>query len=208
MRTTHGPMESIPIETATNHRAIDLESDILSRISAGFPLAVSANPTATTQTSTGQPPASPSLATRHWPPATSSIPRCSYTTMDGRRCRSLSEHADSIFCANHARIARRNPDLDVVCPACHRPTNGAEPPPPALAKELLGPIEDFQTSASINHALGRLVILQAQNRIPTRNAAVLAYTFQLLLQTLPETEKQASGSGKQEPAEEQPGEPQ
>jgi len=39
-------------------------------------------------------------------------------------------------------------------------------------------------------ALERLVILQARNRIPPRNAAVLAYTFQLLLQSLPETKSE------------------
>ena len=118
------------------------------------------------------------------------VSRCSHTTRDGRRCRSRSTHPDSIYCPIHERLARRNPDSAAVCPLCHRPTSGPDPLLPNLAKELLGPIEDFQTAASINHALGRLVLLQARNRIPPRNAAVLAYTFQLLLQSLSETKKE------------------
>ena len=162
---------------------IDLESD-LSSIVSRLPAVPVAAPITAAQAFGGRSP-----ATRHSPPPAIPI-RCSYTTIDGRRCRSLSEHADAIFCANHARIARRNPDLDTVCPTCHRSTYGSgagsrnEDVPPDLAKELFGSIEDFQTTASINHALGRLAILQARNRIPVRNAAVLAYTFQLLLQTI------------------------
>jgi hypothetical protein len=56
--------------------------------------------------------------------------------------------------------------------------------------ELLGPIHDFRSAASINHVLGNLVILLAADRIPTRNAAVLAYACQLLLQSLSEVKSE------------------
>jgi len=136
-------------------------------------------------------PDSPSFSPSELRPQTSNLQnRCSHTTRDGRRCRSLSTSPDSIYCETHARLAWRDSGSASVCPTCHRATRGPDPLPPNLANELLGPVEDFQTSASINHALARLVILQARNRIPPRNAAVLAYTFQLLLQTLPETKSE------------------
>jgi hypothetical protein len=55
----------------------------------------------------------------------------------------------------------------------------------ALATELLGPFQEFKTATAINHALGKLFALLAKDRIPTRNAAVLAYIGQLLLNSLP-----------------------
>jgi hypothetical protein len=55
--------------------------------------------------------------------------------------------------------------------------------PETIAAELLGPIEDFKTATAVNQALGRLFALAADNRIPPRNAAILAYICQLLLNT-------------------------
>ncbi len=141
------------------------------------------------QTSRGANSSSESSSPSNLQPQTSNL-RCSHATRDGRRCRSLSTGPDSIFCDTHARLAWRNSGSASACPTCHRATRDPDPLPPNLANELLGPVEHFQTSASINHALGRLVILQARNRIPPRNAAVLAYTFQLLLQSLPETKSE------------------
>ncbi len=57
-----------------------------------------------------------------------------------------------------------------------------------LASELLGPIDHFHTAAAINHALGRLYVMLAGNRIPPRNAAVLAYICQLMNQTRSDVE--------------------
>ncbi len=56
--------------------------------------------------------------------------------------------------------------------------------PKRVAAELLGPFEDLKTANAVNHALGSLFLLVAQNRIPPRNAAILAYIGQLLLQSL------------------------
>ena len=54
-----------------------------------------------------------------------------------------------------------------------------------FAPELLGPVKDFQSAAAINHVLGRLLVLCAGNRMPSRNAGIIAYICQLLLQSLP-----------------------
>jgi hypothetical protein len=58
------------------------------------------------------------------------------------------------------------------------------------AGQLLGPVEDLQTPAQINDALRRLFQLLARQRIPPRNAAILAYICQLLLTSLSVMERQ------------------
>ena len=59
-----------------------------------------------------------------------------------------------------------------------------------VAADLLGPVEDFRTAAAVNHALGKLLILLAGNRISPRRGAVLAYTCQLLLQSVASVDKE------------------
>jgi len=54
------------------------------------------------------------------------------------------------------------------------------------ARQLVSLSGDFRTASDINHVLGKLFSLVAQNRIPRRNAVALAYIGQLLLQSLPE----------------------
>jgi hypothetical protein len=54
-----------------------------------------------------------------------------------------------------------------------------------LASALIGNIQEFRSAADINHSLGELYKLQARNKISPRRAAVLAYTCNLLLRTLP-----------------------
>ena len=54
----------------------------------------------------------------------------------------------------------------------------------AIAAELLGPFAEFKTATAVNHALGNLFSLVAQGRIAPRNAAVLAYISQLLLNSV------------------------
>jgi hypothetical protein len=86
----------------------------------------------------------------------------------------------------------------------HKPKELFPPPPPEgrpfsavdfesqlsdFPADLLGPMQDFRTRAAINHALGKLATLLAGKRISPRRAAVLAYTFQLLLQTLPDAKE-------------------
>ena len=59
-----------------------------------------------------------------------------------------------------------------------------------VSADLLGPVEDFRTAAAVNHALGKLLILLAGNRISPRRGAVLAYTCQLLLQSVAAVDKE------------------
>jgi len=93
--------------------------------------------------------------------------RCQHTSADGRRCRMRRMNGDPALCPQHRRQLLRG-DTD----------------PGAVAAELLGSIEDFKTAAAVNLALGRLFVMLAGNRIPPRNAAVLAYIGQLLLNTV------------------------
>jgi len=81
-----------------------------------------------------------------------------------------NDHAS--LCLQHLRHLRPQPDPNIV------------------AAELLGLIDDFKTATAINRALGRLFFMVAADRIPPRNAALLAYISQLLLNTLPAMENE------------------
>jgi hypothetical protein len=74
---------------------------------------------------------------------------------------------DSGLCAKHAALLQK--DLDQA----------------DLAASLIGDIQEFRSAADINHSLGELYKLQARNKITPRRAAVMAYTANLLLRTLP-----------------------
>jgi len=95
--------------------------------------------------------------------------RCQHISANGRRCRML-----------------RTDDHPALCPQHRR--QQLQPDPKTVAAELLRSIEDFNTATAVNHALGRLFALAAANRIPPRNAAILAYICQLLLNSLPAVE--------------------
>jgi hypothetical protein len=101
--------------------------------------------------------------------------RCSHVDAAGRRCRTPRCDNHPSLCLNHARGEllkfqnRQN-----------------------FAPELLGPIENFQSAAAVNHALGRLFVLLGANRIHTRQAAVLAYICQLMLQSLDGVKREVS----------------
>jgi hypothetical protein len=92
--------------------------------------------------------------------------RCRCTTADGRRCRMPVAPGHHSLCLPHRQRQEKE--------------SGAE----ALAAELLGPFEEFNTATAVNHALGKLFSLAAQGRVAPRNAAVLAYIGQLLLNSL------------------------
>lgn len=66
-----------------------------------------------------------------------------------------------------------------------------------VTEEILGPLGDFRSAFAINRALGKLFTVTAENRIPVRNAAVLAYISQLLLQTLHPLRSEALETGGQ-----------
>jgi len=92
--------------------------------------------------------------------------QCQQVTSDGRRCRMSRMKGHPSLCFVHAQ--RQQHILD----------------PQRVATELLGPFQDLKTTNAVNHALGSLFLMVAQNRIPPRNAAILAYIGQLLLQSL------------------------
>src|SRR3989441_6835986 len=92
---------------------------------------------------------------------------CQYRTASGRRCRMAVSDPHSGLCHKHA--AERQQNLDQA----------------DLAAALIGDIEEFRSAADINHSLGELYKLQARNKITPRRAAVMAYTCNLLLRTLP-----------------------
>jgi hypothetical protein len=94
-------------------------------------------------------------------------PHCQQRTASGRRCRMAISDPDSGFCAKHG--AERLRDLDQA----------------DLAAVLIGDIQEFRDAVTINHSLGELYKLQARNKITPRRAAVMAYTANLLLRTLP-----------------------
>jgi hypothetical protein len=81
---------------------------------------------------------------------------------------------DSGLCFKHA--AERQQELDQA----------------DLAASLIGNLEEFRSAADINHSLGELYKLQAHNKITPRRAAVMAYTCNLLLRTLPAIEREAN----------------
>lgn len=74
---------------------------------------------------------------------------------------------DSSLCSKHA--ADHQKDLDQA----------------DLAASLIGDTQEFRDALAINHSLGELYKLQARNKISPRRAAVMAYTANLLLRTLP-----------------------
>ncbi len=99
--------------------------------------------------------------------ATPVLPHCQQRTASGRRCRMAISDTDSGLCSKHAALLQK--DLDQA----------------DLAAVLIGDIQEFRDALTINHSLGELYKLQARNKITPRRAAVMAYTANLLLRTLP-----------------------
>jgi hypothetical protein len=95
------------------------------------------------------------------------LQRCQFSFADGRRCRSPRGEAHPTLCVSHARSEAK------AAQAAN------------LADELAPLSGSFNTASDVNHVLGNLFSLLAQNRIPRRNAVALGYLAQLLLQTLP-----------------------
>ncbi len=112
--------------------------------------------------------------------ATPIIPHCQQRSPSGRRCRMAVSDPDSGLCPKHAAEHQR--DLDQA----------------DLAASLIGDIQEFRSAADINHSLGELYKLQARNKISPRRAAVMAYTANLLLRTLPAIDRENHPQSEQE----------
>jgi len=99
--------------------------------------------------------------------ATNESSLCQFSFADGRTCRMFRQHDHPSLCVFHARAERQIIESNRL---------GAE-----LAASLTG---RFMTATDINFVLGKLFKAIAQNRIPPRNAANLAFVGKLLLLSL------------------------
>jgi hypothetical protein len=97
------------------------------------------------------------------------LPRCQKHTRNGRY-RMLVADSSSTLCAEHSRTPSKN-------------RNSAD-----LSAILTAGLTEFKSALPINDFLSRLLLNQAEGRIPPRRAAVMAYTCNLLLRTLPAIE--------------------
>ena len=87
------------------------------------------------------------------------------------------------FCAHHAARETRNLGKTVALP---------------LAREILGGLTDLRSTSHVNHALGNLFILSADERISARRSANLCYLAQLLLQSAAYRKTRAHPKGRAE----------
>ena len=91
---------------------------------------------------------------------------CTHHTRNGR-CRLPVADPFTSLCAEHAR---RRLQRDKAA---------------QLSADLIAGLTEFKSAVPINDFLSRLLLFQAQDRISPRRAAVMAYTCNLLLHTLP-----------------------
>jgi hypothetical protein len=110
------------------------------------------------------------------PPDSNDDNRCTFTSPSGYRCRGLRAHDHPFLCSRHAQTAARRESLDKQQALLDVDAD--------VSADLLGTVENFRTAAAVNDTLGKLLLLLARNRISPRRGAVLAYTCQLLLQSL------------------------
>jgi len=107
-------------------------------------------------------------------------PHCSARTPSGRHCRMAIADPRSGLCYRHAALRLQEVD------------------PEDFSEELVCGIEEFRSAEDINHVLGEIYKLLARNKISPRRGAVMAYTCNLLLRTLPAVELELN------PPEEEP----
>ncbi len=94
------------------------------------------------------------------------ISRCQHRTGNGR-CRMPVAEPSTSLCVEHSRTSRE-----------------------AVAAELLGSIQQFDSAEAVNLFLSNLLIQLTNNRIGRRDAIALAYISQLLLNSLPALDRQ------------------
>jgi hypothetical protein len=102
--------------------------------------------------------------------ASNKLTRCLHRHPSNRRCRMPISDRSSHYCDRHAHL--QSPDQA----------------PLDLTRELTSNAKKFTSARSINQFLANLLMLLAQDRITPRRGAVLAYTCNLLLRTLPAIE--------------------
>jgi hypothetical protein len=98
------------------------------------------------------------------------ISTCAFAYSDLRSCAMPRWRAHSKYCLFHAHQAQQLLDAR------------------KLGVELATCTGEFRTNTDLNRALGSLFKAVAENRIPPRNAAVLAYIGQLLQKNIPKVQ--------------------
>jgi hypothetical protein len=109
----------------------------------------------------------------------SEFPRCQHRTRKGR-CRELVSDAASSLCFKHAAQGKKDQDTANI------------------AARLIGDTAEFTSAVTINRSLGELYKLLARDEIAPRRAAVMTYTCNLLLRTLPAIEHELQGPGQKD----------
>jgi hypothetical protein len=104
--------------------------------------------------------------------------RCQHRFSNRTRCRKLVSHANLRFCPRHAALPENMQPAD-------------------LTPELIKDPKDLDRLDGIYDFLSRLIILQAQNRISTRRATVLAYITNQLLRTFAAIKRVQAAQGPQ-----------
>lgn len=99
-----------------------------------------------------------------------SLPRCAYHNGVGQCHMPVFEPSGSL-CFKHAWLAPERP--------------GRVDGPEDFSADLFAGLTNLRSAAPINVFLSRLLRLQASDSLPPRRAAVMAYTCNLLLRTLP-----------------------
>ncbi len=113
--------------------------------------------------------------------STNDLPRCQHRTRTGRRCRHAVSNAATGLCTKHAPSrANRIEESD-------------------LSTTLTAGLTEFKSAVPINEFLSRLLLLQAEDRISPRRAAVMAYTCNLILRTLPAIDRELHPDDQDEP---------
>jgi len=104
--------------------------------------------------------------------------RCQFLRADGKRC------ADAVY-----------PGHDSLCHLHLLRQIGGIAKGNLIAGDILASVGNFQSASAINVALGKLLVHQIMGHISRRDALSIAYTFQLLLQTLPAVKAELSDCG-------------
>ncbi len=98
---------------------------------------------------------------------------CQHRSASGRRfCRLAVSDPATGLCFKHAAEQKKDRDAANV------------------ASQLIGDTQEFTSAVAINRSLGELYKLLARDEIAPRRAAVMAYTCNLLLHTLPAIERE------------------
>jgi hypothetical protein len=116
-------------------------------------------------------------------------PRCTFISSSGRRCRLSSIPAQpgardrNLYCTFHAKRDLHAYNVKSV------------------SEEILGQVHDLRSEAGIHQVLSKLFTATVEDRIPVRNARILAYIATLMLRTLKPLREELIASGWQPPSD-------